>query len=438
MELVGNISGGLSVILTIVFGVYLSIKSRFFQLKGFKNAFKQALSSIFSQNSSTAQSKGAVCTALAATIGTGNIVGVSGAIALGGAGVVFWIAVSSVLAMIIKYVEIYTVVGSRELVDGEYRGGAMYAVKKHLRSKYMPLGTAFAVLTALASFGTGNLIQMNTTVDALKGVLTEFSISSDRVSLGFCVACALFIGFLLLSGVGAVSALCEKLMPIILTIYVFAGLFVIVMNYQNIFGIVFCIIEGAFNPKAVTGGVVASAFLAIKTGVVRGIVSNEAGMGSAAIAHSSASGNAKLEGELGIAEVFIDTFVSLLTAFVILLGNKNIVYGKDTGILSVFDAFKNNFGGLAGVILAVFLMLFGISSVLGWGAYGTVCAEFLWNKKGGYVYKILFSMVCVLGAVISVEKIWIISEILNSLVFIPNIIIVYLLFKKLFSQNDIF
>lgn len=438
MELIGNIMGGLSVILTLVFGIYLSVKSRFFQFKGLKNALKQVFCSLFSKKSDAVHSKGAVCTSLAATIGTGNIVGVSGAIALGGAGVVFWMATSSVLAMIIKYVEIYTVVDSRKLVDGEYRGGAMYAAEKHLKKLILPIGTAFAFLIAVASFGTGNLIQMNTAAQAVNDVLKEFSLPSDELSLGLCVFCAFLVGFLLLSGVGAVARFCEKLMPFMLVFYTLSGVLVIVLNYQSLLEVITLIIKGAFNPRAVTGGAVVSVFLAVKTGIVRGIVSNEAGMGSAAIAHSAASTDAKLEGELGIAEVFIDTVISLLTAFVILLGNKDIVYGKDTGLLSVLDAFKNSFGNLAGLILAMFLIIFGVSSVLGWGAFGTVCAEFLWHKKGGFIYKILFSLSCVLGAVISVEKIWIISEILNSLVFIPNIIIVYLLFKKLFSQNNIF
>lgn len=429
MQLLNNVTGAVSVMLTLIFGVYLSFKTRFFQFKGLKKALKTVLKDAFKKNEkNSASSKGAVCTALAATIGTGNIVGVSGAIALCGAGVVFWIALASVFAMIIKYAEIYTAVETRKLVDGVYRGGAMYGAKYNLKKTFLPIGYAFAFLTVLASFGTGNLIQINTSTLAVKEIF-KGSLSFE-ISLAFCVVSAIFIGYLLLSGIGAVCKFCERVIPIMLGLYVAASIYVLAINYDRFFLIVSMILNGALNPKAVTGGAVVSVFLTVKIGVVRGIVSNEAGMGSASIAHGSATADKQGEAEYGILEVFIDTFVSIITAIVILLGNQNIVYGKDTGLSCVLLAFKNSFGASASFVLCLFLILFGISSVLGWGAYGTVCAEFLWNKRGGYIYKMLFAAASVLGGIVSVEKIWSVSEILNSLVCVPNIIIVYFLFKK--------
>lgn len=431
MNVINNLTGAISVLLTLVFGLYLTVKTKGFQFLGLKKSVSYAIKNLFCKSDSNHQtSKGAMCTALAATIGTGNIVGVSGAIALCGAGVVFWISVSSVLAMIIKYIEIYTVVEYRKKENGEYVGGVMYAVNKGLKKSYMPLGTLFAFFTVLASFGTGNLIQVNTAVSSLKVLLSESFLLIDEIVIAVCVLAAFFIGSLLLRGIGAVLNFCEKVIPFMLIFYVAASLYVIIVNRDGLFDVFSMIFKGAFMPKSVTGGIVCSVFLVIKNGVVRGIVSNEAGMGSAAIAHSSASDNKEFEAELGIAEVFIDTLICVLTAFVILLGNKNIVYGKDTGLLSVSVALKDAFGSFSNVILCVFLIVFGLSSVLGWGTYGTVCAEFLWRKKGGTAYKIIFSAICVLGAVISTEKIWSMSEILNSLVSIPNIIAVFLLFKK--------
>lgn len=413
------------------------METEFFQFLGLKRALKRTLKDLFSKEKTDEKvsSKGAMCTALAATIGTGNIVGISGAVALCGAGVIFWIAVSSVLAMIIKYVEIYTVVEHRKIKNGEYVGGVMYAVEKVLKKPYLPLGSAFAFLTVVASVGTGNLIQINTSVTAFKMLLPESFKFQNQTALVVCVVTALFIGFLLLSGVGTVSKFCEKVIPFMLLFYALASGYIIIINRDGLLDVLTMIFKGAFKPSAVTGGIVTSMFLTLKNGVVRGIVSNEAGMGSAAIVHSAASGNKNIEAEFGIAEVFIDTLVCVLTGVVILLSNKTIVYGKDTGLLSVSEAFSGAFGSVSNIILCAFLVVFGVSSVLGWGTYGTVCAEYLWNKKGSTIYKIFFASVCVLGAVVSTEKIWSISEIFNSLVSIPNIIAVYLLAKQGFEQK---
>ncbi len=432
MRELNNFAGALSVLIIFVFGVYLSFKTRFFQFKGLKNALKTLCKDLFSHKNSTdgVSSKGAMCTALAATIGTGNIVGVSGAIALCGAGVVFWLIVSSVFAMIIKYTEIYIAVHYKKRTENGFVGGTMYAVKYGLPKRFLPLGVCFSALLLLASLGTGNLIQINTSLSGLLNILPKDFKFSLEISVGFSLMTAIFIGFLLLSGIDSVAKLCERTMPFLLLFYTIASLAVIMLNLNRLPQVLSIIIKGAFTPKAVTGGAVTSLFLTLKTGIVRGIVSNEAGMGSATVAHAASNNkNPKTEGELGIAEVFIDTAVCLLTALVILLGNKEITYGTDTGILLALNGFANTFGIISKYILASFLMLFGISSVLGWGAYGTVAAEFLCGKAGGLVYKFLFSAACVLCPLISVDKIWSFSEILNSIMSIPNIIAVFLLFK---------
>ncbi|MBE6733481.1 MAG: sodium:alanine symporter family protein [Ruminococcaceae bacterium] len=432
MNTLNNITGALSVLMIFVFGVYLSFKTKFFQFLGLKNAFKTLIKDLFSHKNSTngVSSKGAMCTALAATIGTGNIVGVSGAIALCGAGVVFWLVVSSAFAMIIKYTEIYIAVYFKKSMQNGFVGGTMYAVKYGLPKRFLPLGVCFSALLLLASLGTGNLIQINTSLSGLLNIFPKNFKFSLEVSVCFSLITAVFIGFLLLSGIDSVAKTCEKTIPFLLLFYTASSLAVILLNFDRLPQVLAMILEGAFTPKAVTGGAVTSLFLTLKTGIVRGIVSNEAGMGSATVAHAvSNNKNPKTEGELGIAEVFIDTAVCLLTALVILLGNKEITYGTDTGLLLALSGFENTFGAISKYILAIFLMLFGISSVLGWGAYGTVAAEFLYGKTGGLVYKFLFSAACVLCPLISVDKIWSFSEILNSIMSIPNVIAVFLLFK---------
>ena len=428
-----NFCGALSVIIIFVFGVYLSFKTRFFQFVGLKNALKSLSADLFSRKKSNdgVSSKGAMYTALAATIGTGNVVGVSGAIALCGAGVVFWIFVSSVFAMIIKYTEIYVTSHYKKRINGGFVGGTMYAVKYGLPKVFLPLAFVFSAALLLASFGTGNLIQINTCLLGFLSLLPSGFQYSLELSVAFSVITAIFIGFLLLGGINCIASLCEKTMPFLLLLYTLAGMAVIILNLNRLPQVIVVIIKGAFTPKAVTGGAVTSLFLSLKSGITRGIVSNEAGMGSATVAHAVSNGqNPKKEGELGIAEVFIDTAVCLLTALVVLLGNGEIVYGADTGILLALTAFENTFGAVSNYILSLFLMLFGISSVLGWGAYGTIAAEFLCGKKGGVIYKFLFSAACVLGALVSVDKIWSFSEILNAFMSIPNVIAIFLLLKN--------
>lgn len=431
MERLNNLTGALSVLIIFIFGVYLTLKTRFFQLKGLKNSLGSLTKEFFVKKNAKdgVSSKGAMCTALAATIGTGNIVGISGAIALCGAGVVFWLVISSFFAMIIKYTEIYIAVHYKRELQNGFVGGTMYAVKYGLPKRFLPLGVCFAWILLLASLGTGNLIQINTCISSVYSVLPRNLDFSFNIALVFCVSAAIFIGFLLLSGIESVAKTCEKIIPFLLLFYTLASMAVILLNFCRLPEVLGLIIRGAFKPRAVTGGAVCSLFLTLKTGVVRGIVSNEAGMGSATVAHAAANGSPKTEGELGIAEVFIDTAVCVLTALVILLGNKEISYGADTGLLLALTGFSSTFGVISEYLLSAFLIFFGVSSVLGWGAYGTVAAEFLYGKTGGYIYKLLFSAACVLGGFISVEKIWSVSEILNSIMSIPNIIAVFLLLK---------
>ena len=433
MDLINGVLCIFSVLLILALGVYLSFYSRFLQATRLLPSLKSVIVNLFkrekSENGITPSQ--AMCTALAATIGTGNIAGISGAITLAGAGVIFWVWVSSFFAMIIKYYEIIIALEYRRKTGNGFVGGMMYAVKYGLPRSFMPLAFVFAFCGVLASFGTGNLIQSNTVTEAVKRLLpVNFRFISD-VNIIIGIAVALFVGFLLLSGVKTVGSFCEKLVPFMLLLYIIASFGVVFLNTDKLPNAFFMIIKGAFNPKAVTGGTVLSMIFAIKTGIIRGIVSNEAGLGTATVAHAVADTQSKKsEAELGIAEVFIDTFICTLTAFVVLLGNSNIIYGRDTGSTLILNGFANAYGTLANSMLAVFLVLFGISSMLGWGAYGISFCRFLLGERATATYKFLFSAVCLLGALVPVDIIWQISEILNSIMSVPNVTAVFMLIKN--------
>ncbi|MDD6479505.1 MAG: amino acid carrier protein [Oscillospiraceae bacterium] len=429
MNTINEYLGGFSVVLIIVFGLVLSIKTKFFQGKGLLNSFRH-LSKTKKTEDNSLTTRQAMCTSLAATIGTGNVVGISGAIAIGGAGVVFWIWISSFVCMIIKYCEIYLSMHYRRKEAGQYKGGIMY-LAKILPPKLHFLGFAFAFFTIVASFGTGNLIQINTAVESFKNILPKDFLYTDTLAIIFAITLALLIGFTLISGIKKVSGVCEKLVPFMLILYLAASLFIIIKNLGEIPAAISEIFEGAFNPKAVTGGVVSSFFIVLRTGAVRGIISNESGLGTASLTHSAADNqNISAESEIGILEVFIDTAICTLTAIVILVSRMPIFYGKDMGLIPVNDSFYSQFGIVSSYLLSLFLILFAVSSVLGWGAYGIVASEFLWKKRGRSLYKIVFAAACVLGAVLSTEKIWVISEIFNSLMAIPNIIILTFVLRK--------
>ena len=419
-----------SALIIFLLGIYLSIKTKFLQLKILPKALLNIFKSLKPDKKTShggISSTEAMCTALAATIGTGNVAGISGAIALAGPGVIFWIWVSTLFAMIIKYFEIYISLIYRNHTKNGYSGGTMYAVKYGLKKAFLPLAYIFALCGLFASFGTGNFIQINTVTAAVENLLP--SVPNVGIITGIIIT--FFIGILLLSGIKAVGKVCEKIVPVMLLLYLLASFGVIFFNLNNLGSAFAAVLKGAFNPAAVTGGVVCSLILTVRIGVIRGIVSNEAGLGTATLAHAATQTNDfNGESEFGIAEVFIDTFICTLTAFVILLGNKNIVYGYDTGSKLILGSFSNTFGTAADGILSVFLILFGVSSVLGWGAYGITCCSFLSGKKGVTLYKICFSLACIPAAVLTVDKIWCISELLNSVMSIPNVTAIFFLSPK--------
>ena len=309
-------------------GLFLSLRTRFIQIRRFPYAIRTTLGRMFSKKDA---SEGAitpfqaVCTALAATVGTGNIAGVAGAIAIGGPGAVFWMWISAFLGMCTKFSEVTLAVHFRETnPDGDLAGGPMYYIKNGLGKKWMWLAYLFSIFGILTVFGTGNATQVNTITTAVRSALTGYGILPDSAvgtfNLAMGILLASSVALVLLGGIKRIGSVAEKLVPFMALLYILLSFGVVFFHLENVPGVFSSIIQGAFSPSAVTGGVVGSFFTSMKRGVSRGIFSNEAGLGTGSIAHACAdTDNPVHQGMFGIFEVFADTIViCTLTALVIL------------------------------------------------------------------------------------------------------------------------
>ncbi|MBQ2284904.1 MAG: sodium:alanine symporter family protein, partial [Clostridia bacterium] len=309
-------------------GIYLTIRTNFLQIRKFPYAIKNTLGKLFSKGEAAEGALTpfqAVCTALAATVGTGNIAGVAGAIAIGGPGAVFWMWISAILGMCTKFAEVTLAVHFRERNEnGDLVGGPMYYVKNGLPKHWHWLGYAFAGFAVLTVFGTGNATQVNTIIAAIDSALLNYQVVDaavlGTVNLVIGVVIAAIVALVLLGGVKRIGSVTEKLVPFMAVLYIVLGVGVIILNVENVPGVFYSIFYGAFNPQAVTGGIVGAMFVALQKGVSRGIFSNEAGLGTGSIAHACAdTDNPVKQGLFGIFEVFADTIIiCTLTAMVIL------------------------------------------------------------------------------------------------------------------------
>ena len=418
-------------------GLFLSIRTGFIQLRKFGLAMKETFGKIFTKGSTAEGAISpfqALCTALAATVGTGNIAGVAGAIAIGGPGAVFWMWISALLGMCTKFSEVTLAVHFREIDDtGTYVGGPMYYIKNGLGRNWKWLGWIFALFGICAVFGTGNATQVNTITTSIDTALTSFGLMGDSgirtLNLVVGIILAVLIAFILIGGVQRIGAVTEKLVPFMAVFYIVLGLGVIVINYKYIPTAIASIFEGAFSPAGVTGGVVGSMFLAVQKGIARGIFSNEAGLGTGSMAHASADVNHPVrQGFFGIFEVFVDTIViCTMTALIILCGHAQFEYGVPAGAELTIQGFTNTYGNWVTIFTAVAMCCFAFSTILGWGLYGTRCAEFIFGSKSQKPFLFLYAFVAILGATLDLGLIWEIAETFNGLMAIPNLIGVFLL-----------
>ena len=445
----GFIWGVPAMICIIGVGLLLSVRTRFIQVRKFGAAMKNTIGKIFDKTQAKDGSMSpfqAVCTALAGTVGTGNIAGVACAIALGGPGEIFWMWISALLGMCTKFSEVTLAIHFREKnANGEYVGGPMYYIKNGLSKKWHFLAVLYALFGVLTVFGTGNATQVNTIVSSIHSALHNLHIIDgtvdERANLIFGIFIAAFVAMVLLGGIQRIGQVSEKLVPFMATLYVILAIGVVILHINRVPAVFAMIFKSAFTPQAATGGIIGSMFLSMKKGVSRGIFSNEAGLGTGSIAHACAdTNNAVHQGMFGIFEVFMDTIViCTLTGLVILLGAPNIVYGQAAGAELTISGFTATYGGWVSIFTAVAMCCFAFSTIIGWGLYGSRCIEFLGGEKLVRPFLVAYSFVSIIGATINLGLLWDIADTFNGLMAIPNLIALLVLsgqVKKLAIDVD--
>lgn len=418
-------------------GFYLSCRTGFLQIRKFSYAIQTTIGRMFRKRNASDGALTpfqAVCTALAATVRTGNIAGVAGAIAIGGPGAVFWMWVSAVLGMCTKFAEVTLAVYYRETnKEGDLVGGPMYYIKNGLGKNWQFLAVLFSAFGVLTVFGTGNATQVNTITTAVNsallscGLISEGAVKTSNLIQGIIIAA--LVALILLGGVKRIGQVTEKLVPFMALLYIVLSVGIILFRIQALPSVIQAIFEGAFKPAAVTGGAVGSLFMSMKKGVSRGIFSNEAGLGTGSIAHACADTRKPVkQGMFGIFEVFTDTIViCTLTALVILCSQVPVGYGQAAGAELTIQGFISVYGNWVSVFTAVAMCCFAFSTILGWGLYGARCIEFLFSEKVIKPFMVAYSLVAILGATADLGLMWNIAETFNGLMAIPNLIALFLL-----------
>ncbi len=416
-------------------GLYLTLRTRGVQLRRFPEAMRETIGRIFEKRTAKEGSVTpfqAVCTALAATVGVGNIAGVAGAVALGGPGAVFWIWVSALLGMCTKFAEVTLAVHFRERnAQGDWVGGPMYFIKNGLGRKWLWLAGTFAAFGVLAMLGTGNATQVSSIVGAVNSALRSCGAEprSEVLNLFIGAALSAAIAVVLLGGIQRIGSVTERLVPFMAILYIAMALGVVLLHWRSLPQVFSSIFQGAFQPRSVTGGLVGSMLLTMRSGVARGIFSNEAGLGTASIAHATADTDSPVrQGLFGIFEVFVASMViCTLTALVILCSGVEVHYGAAAGAELTIEGFIRSYGSVASLLAALVLCCFAFSTILGWGLYGLRCVEYLFGSRAGKPFLIVYSLVAILGATLELELIWNVADTFNALMSIPNLIAVALL-----------
>ena len=362
----------------------------------------------------------AVCTALAATVGTGNIAGVAGAIALGGPGAVFWMWVSAFLGMATKYAEV---------VLAMRHGSPMGYMEKGFGRKWPAM--AFCFFAVLVSFGMGNMAQVHTIASAVRTALPQYEVS---LAVGILAAC--LVSLVSFGGAKRVGQVMEYLVPVAALLYIVGGMTVVCAHWRRLPEVLALIVREAFSPRAAIGGGVGAA---VRWGVTRGVFSNEAGLGSAPLAHAAANARPEEQGLLGIFEVFLDTIVlCTLTALTILVSGVEVPYGQAAGAELAVSALETVIGPSAAAMTAICLSLLALATLMSWQLYGSRCAAYLFGRSGARIYRLIFPAVIVLGAVMDLTAVWRLSESFNALMALPNLAALLALRKELGEPSRCF
>ena len=417
-----------ALILIVSVGIYLSLRTGFAQVRLFPKALQLFVHhlQIRKGKNRTRSSYTSLCTALAATVGTGNLAGVAGAISIGGPGAIFWMWICAILGMITKYTEAVLAVRYRVRNNsGEWVGGPMYMIRQGIGEKWRWLAGVYSFFGVVASFGVGNATQINAVIGGINSVLTSMGKSESRAGnlIMGSILCVM-ITTMLLGGASRIGRTAERLVPLASILYILMSLGVLIVKLDAVPEALKSIVWGAFSPRAVTGGMFGSAFQALRVGTSRGIFTNEAGMGTAAIAHASADVSHPAEqGMMGLVEVFLDTIViCTFTALVILCSGVKIPYGSDIGITLTSQAFSIVYGNWVRIPLAICLCCFAFATVLGWGLYGARCAQYLFGDGVWKKFVILQGITVLVGALLKTGTVWMLAEMVNGLMAIPNLL----------------
>ncbi len=442
--------GPVMLVMLVGTGLYLNIGLKFYPFRNWKNAYKCLWQGRRNQSEHGEISPwNALMTAIAADIGTGNIVGVATAIAIGGPGALFWMWMTALVGMMTKFCEVMLSVKYREQTPaGNWVGGAMYFIKNGLDPRWAWLGTAFALFGACACIGTGALVQSN----AISGNLNA---SFGIPTWGVALALLILAGLVLIGGVKRIAALSGKLVPFMAIFYIVLCLIIIVMHIDLVPSVFVWVVTDAFTPTAATGGFVGSSvMLAIRMGVARGVFSNEAGLGTAPIAHAASTAESPLvQASIGMLDVFIDTLiVCSMTGFVILVavvtpdmitngivtckgveaGSPLWCSGLNGGTLSAI-AFSSTLGSVGEVGVSIALVLFAFTTALGWCVYGERCIIYLLGDRAQKPFRIFYCLCMGIGAVVALDLVWLIADTCNALMALPNLTGILLLSPVLFK-----
>jgi len=423
-------------------GVWLSWRTRFYPLRSFPRALKETVGALFASKKNRQEGSltpfQALTTALAGTMGTGSIVGTCQALALGGYGAVFWMWVVALLGMVIKFCEVTLAIRFRRRSrDGEWQGGPMYYIRHGMGENYRILSVLFAIFATLASLGMGNLAQCNSisssTVRALEVLFPDREWGRGQVGFAVGFLCAFLVFFSVFRGLGRLGRITERIIPFLTLFFVFLSLAVIFFHAEALPRALGNIVRGAFKPSSLLGaGAGFGVKNALQWGLRRAAFSNEAGLGSAAIAHAAAQTEHPVrQGYFGIFEVFADTVVvCTLTALTVAvaLPQEAVFSSGEADSALIVNAIATVTGErVAAVAVALCLILFAFSTLLGWSFYGCRCAEFLLGSRIRKPYGILFAFLCIPGSLLSMELLWNISDLFNALMALPNLVALFFL-----------
>ncbi|UHD15403.1 alanine/glycine:cation symporter family protein [Thiocapsa bogorovii] len=426
----GLVWGPPMLVLILGTGFFLMLGLRLMPILKLGYGFKMLWAGRHAQGEGNITPFNALMTSLAATIGTGNIAGVATAIAIGGPGALFWMWCTALVGMATKYAEGVLAVKYREVDEkGNYVGGPMYYIKNGLGRRWLWLGTAFAIFGGLAGFGIGNMVQANSVSHALNGTFAIPELWSG-------IAMAVLVGLVLIGGIRWIAQVAGKLVPFMAIAYVVGGLVVLAFNVDQIPQAIYQIVLHAFSPTAAAGGFAgATLMLGIQMGVARGIFSNEAGLGSAPIAHAAAQSHDPIQqGTVAMLGTFIDTIIiCTITGLVIMV--TGVWTSGETGAGLSSAAFSAGLPSVGGYIVTLGLALFAFTTILGWSVYGERCVEYLLGIHAIVPFRLVWVAVIPVGAMLELDFIWLVADTLNALMAIPNLVALLLLSPIVFRMT---